>query len=228
MKNKKYQTCLILAEENLDVLINKYKKYKNLVDFLELRIDYLKKIEFTDLEELKMATLSEKNIIITCRKKEEGGKFREDEKRRLVIINYLLKLDFSYVDIEESSYEENLKPKNSKSKIILSYHNFKKTPPDWYLQKVVRSMQDDNPEVIKIATFVKEDYDMMKLFRLMVSKDFKEKRVIIGMGDKGKITRFLGPILGNFYTYVVLDNEKNIAPGQVKLSEIKNFISLLA
>jgi len=228
MKNKKYQTCLILAEENLDVLINKYKKYKNLVDFLELRIDYLKKIEFTDLEKLKMATLSEKNIIVTCRKKEEGGKFKKDEKRRLAIINYLLKLDFSYVDIEESSYEENLKPKKSKSKIILSYHNFKETPSEWDLQKIVFSMKNKHPQVIKIATLVRKDDDKIKLFRLMVSKDFKEKRVIIGMGDKGKITRFLGPILGNFYTYVVLDNEKNIAPGQVKLSEIKKFISLLA
>jgi len=88
-------------------------------------------------------------------------------------------------------------------------------------------MENDNPYVIKIATLVKEDYDRMKLFRLMVNKKFEEKRVIIGMGEKGKITRFLGPILGNFYTYAVLDDEKNIAPGQVKLSEIKKFISLL-
>jgi len=47
------------------------------------------------------------------------------------------------------------------------------------------------------------------------------------MGEKGKITRFLGPFLGNFYTYAVLDTEKNIAPGQVKLSEIKKIINYL-
>jgi 3-dehydroquinate dehydratase type I len=227
MKVKNYKICLILAEESLESLIKKYQKYKNLSDFLELRIDYLKKIDFSNLERLKKLTLNEKNIIITCRKKEEGGRFNESEEKRLSIINFLLKLDFPYVDIEASSYKNDLKPKKSKSKIILSYHNFKETPPEWYLRKIVWSIKDDNPYVIKIATLVKEDYDRIKLFRLMVNKRFEEKRVIIGMGEKGKITRFLGPILGNFYTYAVLDDEKNIAPGQVKLSEIKKFISLL-
>jgi 3-dehydroquinate dehydratase type I len=227
MTMKNYKICLILAEESLEGLIKKYQKYKNLADFLELRLDYLKKIDFSNLEKLRNLIGEDEKVILTCRKQEEGGKFKESEDKRLTIINFLLKLDFPYVDIEESSYERNLKPKKSKSKIILSYHNFEETPPDWYLRKIVWSMQNDNPEIIKIATFVKENYDNVKLFRLMVNKNYQEKRVIIGMGEKGKITRFLGPILGNFYTYAVLDEEKNIAPGQVKLSEVKKFISFL-
>ena len=179
MKNekieKKYKICLILAEKSFSSLINKYKKYKNSADFLELRIDYLKKIDFSDLERLKKITLNEKNIILTCRKKDEGGRFEQSENKRLETINHLLKLNFPYVDIEESSYEKDLMPKKSKSKIILSYHNFEETPPDWYLQKIVWSMQNNNPEIIKIATFVKDDYDRMKLFRLMINKKFDEK-----------------------------------------------------
>jgi 3-dehydroquinate dehydratase type I len=77
--------------------------------------------------------LSRKNmpLILTCRKKTDGGKFSGSEAERIEIIKECLKLNADYVDIELSSGEEILseiiKGKN-KSKVIVSYHNFNEVP----------------------------------------------------------------------------------------------------
>jgi len=87
------------------------------------------------------------------------------------------------------------------------------------LIKIAKKIAELNPDIIKISTMIKTDSDVMNLIKLMIDFPADKKRIVIGMGLKGKITRVMGPILGNFLTYVSTDFGKS-AQGQI---DINNF-----
>lgn len=217
MKNIKI--CTVVTGKTIREFLRNLDLIQAVSDMVELRIDYIKEIKLSDLETIKKAL--KKEAIFTCRKKEEGGKFLENEEKRLLIIQKALDLDFDFFDIELTTLEEEkIKiPSNKKKGIIVSYHNFKETPFELELRKLIFYMRNYG-EIIKIATMVKNDYDNLKLFRLMVNKKYEEKRIIIGMGKKGKMTRIIGPFLGNYLTYASTEFSQS-APGQIDIKSLK-------
>jgi 3-dehydroquinate dehydratase-1 len=44
--------------------------------------------------------------------------------------------------------------------------------------------------------------------------------IVLGMGDKGKITRVLQPYLGGYLTFASLDGS-NSAPGQIDYNDLE-------
>lgn len=211
--------CLPVVGSNLQEFLTNLKESQKIVDLVELRVDYIRNLKIEDLKIIRKILY--KRGIFTCRKKEEGGQFLGEERQRLAIIKKGLMLNFDFVDIELSTLEneeiDNFS--NKKTSLIVSYHNFSETPFEWELRKLIWYMEKFG-EIVKIATLVKEDYDNLKLFRLMLNKKADDKRIIIGMGKKGKITRILGPILGSFITYSSSLKEKT-APGQIEYFQLK-------
>ena len=117
----------VIAEENLQDALESVNKARN-ADLMELRLDYLKEIIFSELENL-MKTC-DKPTIITIRKKSEGGFYNGSEEERIKIFKRAIDLGAYYIDIEYSSNKKKIKEliKNkNKTKIIISYHNLKET-----------------------------------------------------------------------------------------------------
>jgi 3-dehydroquinate dehydratase-1 len=73
---------------------------------------------------------------------------------------------------------------------------------------------------------VNEDYDLTQLYRIMVNKPKKEERIVVGMGEKGKMTRILGPMLGSYLTYASTPLAKS-APGQININSLKSIYNSL-
>ena len=99
-------------------------------ELAEIRIDLI-----TDLNLLDISNrFDKKRIIVTNRKKDEGGSFEGSESERISPLIDALKIGFGFIDIEYSSIDslQNLIFKkrefNSKTNIIISYHNFEETP----------------------------------------------------------------------------------------------------
>lgn len=128
---------------------------------------------------------------------------------------------------EENKYENkngggdekaNKNENKIKTKIIVSFHNFKKTNKNEVLKKynLIKSL---NPDVIKIATFANSIEDNIVIFDL-IKKSRKENREIIAvcMGEKGEISRILSPLFGGFLTFASLDGGKVSAPGQIDVN----------
>ena len=67
--------------------------------------------------------------------------------------------------------------------------------------------------------------DIAKLVRLMVKKTLNQKRIVIGMGGKGKITRIIGPLMGNYLTYASTEFGQS-APGQIEIRKLKEIYNL--
>ncbi|MFS8563094.1 MAG: type I 3-dehydroquinate dehydratase [Rhabdochlamydiaceae bacterium] len=96
------------------------------------------------------------------------------------------------------------------AKLILSYHNFEKTPDN--LQKILEGMQRAFPaKFYKIATMARSSLDALRML------DFVRKNPgVIGlcMGDLGKPTRILAPLFG---TPIMYTGSLDSALGQVSL-----------
>ena len=61
----------------------------------------------------------------------------------------------------------------------------------------------------------------------ILEKIFNKKIIVIGMGEKGKITRIVAPLLGSPFTYASLKEGKETAEGQISVDRLKELMRLL-
>jgi len=215
--------CTPVIGKSLNEFLDNLKKTQNISEFVELRADYIENISVNDIEVILNKTKAQS--IFTCRKKTEGGKFQGDERNRIKILQRAIDLGFDHVDIELSTMKD-FQLKRNKIKFIISYHNFAETPSYWDMQSIIYQMNEFRPDVLKIATMLNEEYESTKIYRLLTNKPHSEERIVIGMGEKGRMTRILGPLLGSYLTYASTEFGKS-APGQIDISELKKIYKVL-
>ncbi len=218
MKNIKI--CVPVTGKNLDDFLENLNKIEKVCDFVELRADFLENLKLEDVDVIAREVKMES--IFTCRKKDEGGKFEGSEKERLKILEEAMYKNFNYVDIELSSVDQiDFSERNKQTKIICSYHNFDKTPTYEYLEEIVNQMKEKGVDVFKIAIMSYIEEDNKKLLKLLLNRDKDEEMIVIGMGENGKMTRILSPLLGGYLTYANVDGGVT-AQGQINIEELKN------
>ena len=215
--------CTPVIGYTLEEFLGNLKKTQEISDFVELRVDYINNLSLDDILVIREKTkvLS----IFTCRKKEEGGKFQGDEKEQVKILQKAISLGFDHIDIELSTMKD-FQFKHVKTKLIISYHNFAETPSYWDMQSIIYEMNSFKPDILKIATMMKEEYESTKIYRLLTNKPHTEERIVIGMGEKGRMTRILGPLLGSYLTYASTQYGES-APGQIEVKNLKAIYKLL-
>ncbi len=76
-------------------------------------------------------------------------------------------------------------------------------------------------DIIKIATHINSEGDIITLQNLLAES--KENLILIGMGEKGAVTRIEFPKLGSKLTFC--SAQLNTAPGQISLEEMVRQIS---
>ena len=130
------------------------------------------------------------------------------------------------LDIEFNTLKKNqeLKKylKSTKTKLLVSWHDFKKTPTIAELKKKLNQMSKISSNV-KIVSNAKSTEDSTRMLELY-SKKGKTNLISFAMGDFGRISRILCLYLGSPYTYVSLG--KAVAPGQFSVDEVNKIINL--
>jgi 3-dehydroquinate dehydratase type I len=197
------------------------KEANRWADLIELRIDYLRGVKLALLLEDR-----KKPFIVTNRRKEEGGKYKGEERERLIVLQKAIDLGADYVDVElatERSFLRDLVRYKRETQIILSFHDFRKTPSIKELQKLFGHMVRLGADVVKIVPFARFWEDNLNILSLIpFAKERKQKIVAFCMGEKGKISRIFSPFLGAAWTYASLDKNKLSAPGQLAVRELKD------
>ncbi|KYC49020.1 MAG: Shikimate dehydrogenase [Candidatus Methanofastidiosum methylothiophilum] len=187
-------------------------------ELAEIRIDLI-----SDLNLLEISNKYDKNrIIITNRKKDEGGSFEGSESERISPLVEALKIGFGFIDIESSSIDSlhNLISKkreyNSKTNIIISYHNFEETPHN--LKEILLQMENQDHDIIKIVAYAKDISDNLTIKDLLSPRSRQSKKVIsFLMGEKGEISRILCTSWGSYTSYAPLKGVGKTAPGQIPI-----------
>jgi len=168
-----------------------------------------------------------KRCICTLRPKSEGGKFSGSEKNRISILKLVAEYNPHLLDVEYSTIRKNkdLRQylKSSKTDLLVSWHDFKKTPSTPSLKKMANEMFKLSKN-IKIVTTARSISDSAKVLSLYKNVPKNGNLVAFAMGDYGRMSRILCTQIGSPYTYVSLG--KPIAPGQFSLDEVKSIFKL--
>ena len=220
----KYKTCISIAETTPYKIKQTLKIALKKSDYVEVRFDFLKMTKIPEALEIIKKDL--KNIVCTLRPKTEGGKFIGNEKERIAILKLIAEYNPFLLDVEFNTLKRNsslVRYLNStKTKLLVSWHDFKKTPSSAELKKKMNQMSRFSPNV-KIVSTAKSTDDSTRMLKLY-SKKGNNNLISFAMGDFGRISRILCLYLGSPYTYVSLG--KAIAPGQFSIDEVKKITNL--
>jgi 3-dehydroquinate dehydratase-1 len=213
-----YKTCVSIAETTPTKVLSTLKKSLIKSDYAEIRFDFLtpKDVPRT----IQLTKKYHKRCVFTLRPKKEGGKFTGSEKERQSILKLLAEYNPFFIDVEFSaSKNKDLLTyiKKTKTPILVSWHDFSKTPSTNSLMQKHQAMKKISNH-IKIVTTAKSIRDTASILSLY--KKQSAGLIAFAMGDFGRISRILCLHLGAPYTYVSLG--KPVAPGQFSLDEIKS------
>jgi 3-dehydroquinate dehydratase type I len=212
--------CLSIVEPSLPRAREAISKANGLADLMELRVDFLRHPHFAPLLEVR-----EKPLIVTNRRRDEGGRYQGSEGSRLAVLREAVDLGVEFVDVELRSGRSALEkfiahPK--KSRLILSAHDFEKTPSPKALRRLFQRMERYEAEVIKIVTLARSIEDNLRVLSLIPYAKAKKRGIIaFCMGEKGKMSRVFAPLMGAAWTYASLDRKRVSAPGQLTALEIR-------
>jgi 3-dehydroquinate dehydratase-1 len=224
LRKMKYKTCVSIGEKTPAAIKKILKIALKKSDFVEVRFDFLKTEQIPAALEMIKEDIS--RSVCTLRPKMEGGKFPGNEKERIAILKLIAEYNPFLLDIEFNTLRNNPPLakylKHTKTKLLVSWHDFKKTPSSSELKNKVNQMSKFSSNV-KIVCTAKSTDDSTRMLELY-SKKGKNSLISFAMGDFGRISRILCLYLGSPYTYVSLG--KAIAPGQFSVDEVKKIINL--
>ncbi|NPA32708.1 MAG: type I 3-dehydroquinate dehydratase [Aquificae bacterium] len=185
-------------------------------DLVELRVDQFSDTSLPYVKELLLyAKDSGLGTILTVRIPEEGG--REVPNREELLWELSVLSDYTDVELSQRGLIVKLYPrvKEAGKKLIISYHNFELTPPNWIIREVLREGYRYGG-IPKLALSARSYEDVARL--LCVARQVEGEKILISMGQKGKISRVAGFVFGSVITYAFLG--KSFAPGQIPLEEM--------
>lgn len=220
----KYKTCVTVAEKTPYKIKQTLKIALKKSDYAEVRFDFLKIEQIPEALETIKKDLNK--IVCTLRPKTEGGKFLGNEKERIAILKLIAEYNPFLLDVEFNTLKRNSSLvrylKSTKTKLLVSWHDFKKTPSSAELKKKMNQMAKFSSNV-KIVSTAKSTDDSNRMLELY-SKKGRNNLISFAMGDLGRISRILCLYLGSPYTYVSLG--KPVAPGQFSVDEVKKITNL--
>ena len=218
------KTCVSIGASSPAKLKSDLIKALNKSDYAELRLDFLKPIQIPNF--LNSVKTHLQRCICTLRPKSEGGKFSGTEKERISILKLVAEFNPYLLDVEYNTLKNKELYKflkTNKVNLLVSWHDFSKTPSKEFLKNMVKKMSRFSKN-IKIVTTARAIDDTLRILALYRQKPTTTNLVAFAMGDYGRMSRILCTKLGSPFTYVSLG--KPIAPGQFSIEEMKSIFSL--
>ncbi len=218
------KVCLALSGDTVEDQLAAAESTARDNPFLEFRLDYLKQ-PLAALPKIHrfLETHQYVTAIGTCRRLENGGKFKGSIASQLEILTKAHAAGCQLVDVELQSA---LKAKpdaisrlRSRAALLLSFHDFRATRNlDETLEKMLK-IPADYYKVVTTATTLSDNVAMMKFLQTQ-----SDKYALIGlcMGEQGIISRVLSVRAGSVFTFAAVSDELKTAPGQISAQDLRN------
>ncbi len=179
---------------------------------VELRIDWLSR----DPDVPRLLKDRPTPVIVTCRRAEDGGKWRGTEDDRLRLLRTAIVSGVEYVDLEDDIAKSI--PRYGKTKRIVSHHDFSGTPD--HVEEIWAEMAEMNPDIIKLVTLANSVSDCARLLRLV--ENARIPTVAFCMGEFGVWSRVVCAKLGAPFSYASFSPDREVAPGQISFQDMKD------
>jgi 3-dehydroquinate dehydratase type I len=224
--------CIPICAQTTEAALAQMEQAYPLADCLELRID---QIRDCNLEQLMHGKQPGTEILVTNRHKDEGGGFLGSERERIALLKEAVALGADLVDIEARTEKPLLKELKaqiekcgSRTQLIISHHDLKGTPSEAALRKRFAACSTMGADIVKICTYAREMEDNLRVLGLLPYARQKGQGIIaFCMGEKGRISRVMAPLLGSYLSYASLDKGAESAPGQLTIGETREILKIL-
>ncbi len=190
-------------------------------DLFELRLDRLAGI--VDQLENKLPMLRAP-LIVTARHPQEGGaKNLSLRQQRDLLTRFLSHADYVDLELRSASALRSLLTlaKQKKVRRILSFHNFKSTPPPRILVVKARMAKAFGANIFKVATRTDTPVQLARLLDFIAKKDVDLSVSAMGIGKLGAISRVLLARAGSALVYASLTAATDIE-GQLSLDQLRS------
>lgn len=207
------------------------------VDLAEWRADWFEGI--SDMEQAQNAAqqirkaLGELPLLFTFRTAKEGGERQIGEKAYRVLNEQMIKTGcFDLVDVELFRGEETVRmiveaAHTNGVNVIVSNHDFAKTPPQEEMVCRLRRMQKLGADILKIAVMPQCKRDVLTLLAAteeMYTEYAGQPLVTMSMGQMGVISRVCGETFGSAMTFGTVGRAS--APGQIEAGKLKKVLDI--
>jgi 3-dehydroquinate dehydratase type I len=224
--------CIPIVAPTTEAAVAQMERGLPLADVVELRID---QIEDCDLTQLLAIQRKETPVIVTNRRADEGGAFPGTERERVDLLKEAVALGADYVDIEARTEKLLLKElavqiekHNGRTKRIVSYHDFSATPSEEALREGFEECVTTKADIVKICTYAHTVEDNLRVLGVIPYARNKGQEIIaLCMGEKGRISRVMAPLVGAAWGYASLERGAESAPGQLTIEEIRLIAQIL-
>jgi 3-dehydroquinate dehydratase type I len=218
--------CTPVQERTQKAVLERLKKLKGKVDLAEVWLDHIRDLDLEGL--IKKSPLP---IVCACKKKEDMGMFKCSDLELSEILTTALEYGAAYVDIPYSmpknlstkiTHSQRSNVKGQMSKIIISYHDFERTPSIKELLKKAREMKERGADIVKISVMAKSMEDTFSvIFLAQILQSENIPHILIAMGQKGILSRIITPFLGGTMMFAPLTKNQSSASGQMTVDELK-------
>ncbi len=222
--------CIPIVARTNEEALKRMEAAFLLADIVELRVDM---IDNPDLGRLLAARKGP--VIVTARKREEGGHFKGGETERIAMLIDAVRMGADIIDLEMNADRilasillEEIQKKGERTQLIISHHDFNSTPPYGVLQGIFNRCLEMGADIVKIVPFAVSIEDNLKILKLIGWAKEREQNIIaLCMGERGKVSRIMAPLFGSYLTFASLERGEETAPGQFAASEMKEIFGII-
>lgn len=207
--------CVVIRGPGIGDIERQVMHANTLADCLEWRLDLFDELSLEQLAPLRR--LCKLPIIFTLRAARQGGGFKGTESARLHLLESLLVLNPTYIDVEydvTGDFIDKIKKEYPQLQVIISSHYLVDTPED--LKGAVDELQRLSGDLYKIATVAKTTTDALRLLTVNSTKEL----IKVAMGEVGQFSRVAGPLFYSPISYAALKEDLRTAPGQILVEDL--------
>lgn len=208
-------------------------------DIIEWRVDHFNGVEemaqvLNALAEIRRA-LADMPLLFTFRSKKEGGEKEISDEAYFALNRQAAASGLvDVIDIELFNDEAQVRAvvndaHASGVKVIMSNHDFHKTPAQEDIIHRLRRMQELGADLPKIAVMPQSPQDVLTL--LSATLTMKEKYatrpiITMSMGKMGGVSRVTGRLFGSAMTFGTVGQAS--APGQIAIAQLREVMDILS
>lgn len=207
-------------------------------DLVEWRVDGYKAIGDTAnwlaaLDALR-SVIGDIPLIFTCRVDAEGGMQPLSPETRLAVIEAAVQSGgIDIVDTELMNGDAFIDAVRRATgahgvKLILSYHDFKKTPDADVIVGKLKQAQTLGADIAKVAVMPTGYADVLTLLQATLkarTEAVTVPLVTMSMASEGVVTRMAGGLFGSDITFAI--GQASSAPGQIPIGDLRQAMALL-
>lgn len=236
--NNKPKICVPVFGVTQDEIIQAAKKAaESVADIVEWRIDYYEDVKspekVSELLKQIYEIFQDKKLLVTFRSKHEGGELELEPDEYVCMYSNILEASYvDLIDVELFMGDNVVKELIDKAhklgkKVIMSNHDFDKTPESDVIKERLKRMESLGADVAKMAVMPQSKDDVLRLMNTTheVKALMNVPVVTMSMGKLGVVSRMAGELFGSDMTFGTVT--KASAPGQIEADKLNLILDII-